>query len=428
MVAIATEKLQTKYILVKINEAKRKDSMKLQSRITGGEFPAEINLDRHQQGSKPYLVFIWDVRPDADGGHPQGRQKCTGVIISSRYILTAMHCYDNSVGQDRDRRYDAKIPNRRIYFGIYDTTNRDRALGGVNDTTDFSRLPAWRMPKSIKTLYRCTDLICCDFWPCERWPRKIELYNRDTNINLLTRTGIQTYNTERNLIDLALVQIDPGVPSVDTYDYRRENYITLLPEGYVFPFFPLKAAEIDSVQTDVNNCQTCTGDCSTQTVFSAQGWGRYDRYILESSVKPRWTKMKCTTTCRNSDINGVNKCELFRTTLAWKKEFCVESFAHPGEKGTCQGDSGGPLTRYSQEQLYSTFNGGTQNITSPVFVIVGILTGKACGGANFCSHPMESSYVNLRDPDIHRFLREEVLFLNCKIDNDQSCTLINRPT
>ena len=51
--------------------------------------------------------------------------------------------------------------------------------------------------------------------------------------------------------------------------------------------------------------------------------------------------MKCTTTCRNSDINGVNKCELFRTTLAWKKEFCVESFAHPGEKGTCQGDSGG---------------------------------------------------------------------------------------
>ena len=88
----------------------------------------------------------------------------------------------------------------------------------------------------------------------------------------------------------------------------------------------------------------------------------------------------------------------------------------------------GPLTRYSQEQLYSTFNGGTQNITSPVFVIVGILTGKACGGANFCSSPMESSYVNLRDPDILRFLREEVLFLNCKIDNDQSCTLINRPT
>ena len=87
----------------------------------------------------------------------------------------------------------------------------------------------------------------------------------------------------------------------------------------------------------------------------------------------------------------------------------------------------GPLTYYSREQLYSTYNGGTQNITSPVFVIVGILTGKACGGSQFCSAPQESSYVNLRDPDVHRFLRREVLMLNCQINATTSCTLINRP-
>lgn len=258
--------------------------MKLQSRILDEQIAAEINLNRNQEGSKPYLVFIWDVRPDAEGGHPQGRQKCTGVILSHNYILTAMHCYDNRIGDGRDRRYDAKIANRRIYFGIYDTTNRDTALGDTNDDTlDYSRLPAWRMPKSIKTLYRCTSLVCCSIWPCEAigygWPRKIELYNRDTHINLLTPTGIHEYNTERNLIDLALVGIDPPVPSVDTYDYRRENLIPLLPDGYEFPFNPLKAAEIDSPQTDVNSCQTCTGDCSNQTIFSAQGWGRYGNKI-----------------------------------------------------------------------------------------------------------------------------------------------------
>ena len=55
-----------------------------------------------------------------------------------------------------------------------------------------------------------------------------------------------------------------------------------------------------------------------------------------------------------------------------------------------------------------------------MFVIVGILTGKACGGANFCSAPKESSYVNLRDPDIQRFLKEEVIDLNC-----EGCTLGN---
>ena len=60
----------------------------------------------------------------------------------------------------------------------------------------------------------------------------------------------------------------------------------------------------------------------------------------ESSVKPRWTQMKCTTTCRFPGFEG-NRCELFRTTLAWKKEVCFESFAHPGVNGTCQGDSGG---------------------------------------------------------------------------------------
>ena len=249
--------------------------MKSQSRILGGQFPEEIKLDRNQEGSKPYLVFIWDVRADDDGGHPQGRQKCTGVIISQSFILTAMHCYDNARGKGRDRRYDAKIPNRRIYFGIYNTTNRNAAVGDTNDVTlDLNRLPAWRMPRSIKTLYRCTNTIC---WPLTGWPRKVELYSRDRNINLLTPTGIQYYNTERNLIDLALVQVDP-VPSVDTYPYRRTP-AELLPEGYVFPFRPLKAAEIDSVQTDVDTCQACTGDCRQSTGFSAQGWGRYGNNI-----------------------------------------------------------------------------------------------------------------------------------------------------
>ena len=59
-----------------------------------------------------------------------------------------------------------------------------------------------------------------------------------------------------------------------------------------------------------------------------------------SSVQPRWTPMKCTTTCRVPSSEG-NRCELFRTTLAWKKEVCFESFAQPGDKGTCAGDSGG---------------------------------------------------------------------------------------
>ena len=55
-----------------------------------------------------------------------------------------------------------------------------------------------------------------------------------------------------------------------------------------------------------------------------------------------------------------------------------------------------------------------------MFIVAGILTGKACGGSLYCAGSLESSYVNLRDPDIQRFLKEEVIDLNC-----EGCTLGN---
>ena len=73
----------------------------------------------------------------------------------------------------------------------------------------------------------------------------------------------------------------------------------------------------------------------------------------------------------------------------------------------------GPLTRATQELTYWNYR-GTQQMSSSVFVVTGILSGQACTESN-CSpgdHRDASAYVNLRDPDIKTFLSNNVQDLN----------------
>ena len=104
------------------------------------------------------------------------------------------------------------------------------------------------------------------------------LYKKDGNTlitNLFAGRGFENYNVDSNLIDLALVEVDP-VQSVDNYDYRNQNAVNNA-------FRPLKAAEIDRAQSDSNNCRTCSGDCSfseNNKIFYAQGWGLYGNNFM----------------------------------------------------------------------------------------------------------------------------------------------------
>ena len=68
----------------------------------------------------------------------------------------------------------------------------------------------------------------------------------------------------------------------------------------------------------------------------------------------------------------------------------------------------GPLTRATGEASYSRlFDNNNRPIVTPVFIVTGILTGKACRSSTYCQSGT-SAYVNLRDPDVHRFLEGEV--------------------
>ena len=243
-----------------------------QSRILGGSISSPINLHAHAPGSKPYLVFIWDVR--ATEMHNQGQHACTGVIIGRKHILTAMHCYDNRKTNSLARHsYDEKIQNRRIYFGIYDAGGRseaknNRAHPGINRNP--TKSPVWRLPKSVKGLVKsCIPLIGCSYTSTVLY--KKDLQTNTVITNLFAGRGFEDYNIDENLIDLALVEVD-AVQSVDNYEYRDEND----PNNV---FRPLKAAEIDKVQSGSNNCNTCSGDCSDGKIFNAQGWGRYGNKI-----------------------------------------------------------------------------------------------------------------------------------------------------
>merc|ERR1719356_1893844 len=127
-------------------------------------------------------------------------------------------------------------------------------------------------------------------------------------------------------------------------------------------------------------------------------------------------QMGCTTTCRTKTGND-NKCARFADDndrmYGWMKQFCVMSTIDPSQKDTCGGDSGSPLTRATQELTYWNYR-GTQQMSSSVFVVTGILSGQACTESN-CSpgpHRDASAYVNLRDPDIKTFLSNNVEDLN----------------
>ena len=125
-----------------------------------------------------------------------------------------MHCLDNRRENTLSRwAYDEKIQNRRIYFGIYDARQRSQAdaLPNVHPT----QRPVSRLPKSIKGLVasdccRETGFLCNNFGSCSFSPTV--LYKKategNTGTNLFAGRGFESYNVDRNLIDLALVEVN----------------------------------------------------------------------------------------------------------------------------------------------------------------------------------------------------------------------------
>jgi secreted trypsin-like serine protease len=59
----------------------------------------------HQIGTWPWVVSM----------HLNGQKMCTGFIISSRYVLTAAHCYMHAILSDDNKRHRFSIHAGTVY-------------------------------------------------------------------------------------------------------------------------------------------------------------------------------------------------------------------------------------------------------------------------------------------------------------------------